>query len=398
MMIIGTVNKLFKMLSKKLMERGLYMAKCLILITCCFYLVACDQDSTDPTNTDMDSDLAGEDGMRAGNDSGTEAGDDSGTEAGNDEAGTELSANSEAGAEMVDYASVKLNEINSKGEPFDWVELMNLSDQDLDLQGCMLSDKEDELDKYIFPEGVESIVPAQSFLLVLVNPDSTSFALGREEGVYLSDPDGTLIDSITYGSEMSIAGTTYGRLPDGTGDWELLYSESPSAPNTLGTEPVCGDGVCEISESCDDDCIVCGDGVCDIGEECSSDCQLDVPLVINEIVASGTPDGIEVVNIGMEDIDLSTIYLSDDRTVPYKYNLSGMITAGEYLWIEISDETVGFKLKGDEEVYLFDGDGLMIDGVDWEEGDAPEGQSYQRSPDLSGPFVTQSPSPGQANN
>ena len=185
--------------------------------------------------------------------------------------------------------------------------------------------------------------------------------------------------------------------PMGTGEWEVLYAESPSAPNTRGDEPVCGDGVCEISESCDEDCIVCGDGYCDLGEACSMDCQLDIPLVINEIVAAGMPDGAEIVNTGMEEIDLSMVYITDDRTVPFKFNLSGVITAGEYLWLEISDETVGFKLKGDEAFYLFDPDRLLIDGVDWEEGDAPEGQSYQRSPDLSGPFITDSPSPGQTN-
>ena len=61
--------------------------------------------------------------------------------AGNDEAGTEMNANTEAGSEVNDYTSIKLNEINSKGDPFDWIEFFNLSDQEIDLQGCMLSIK-----------------------------------------------------------------------------------------------------------------------------------------------------------------------------------------------------------------------------------------------------------------
>lgn len=358
------------------------MTKYLLLMAYFLVFSACDQVDTTPVDMDMEINLAGEEVVIA---------------AGNDEAGTEMNANTEAGSEVNDYASIKLNEINSKGDPFDWIEFFNLSDQEIDLQGCMLSDKEEELDKYIFPNGVESIVPAQSYLLVLVDKDSTGFALSREEGVYFANPQGELLDFVTYSHEMSVAGTTYGRLPDGTGEWEVLYAESPSAPNTRGDEPVCGDGVCELSESCEEDCIICGDGYCDLGEACSMDCQLNIPLVINEIIAAGMPDGVEIVNRGMESIDLGTIYISDDRTMPFKFHMSGMIAAGEYLWLEISDETVGFKLKSDEAFYLFDEDGLLIDGVNWEEGDAPEGQSYQRSPDLSGPFITASPSPGQAN-
>ena len=372
------------------------MGKYLILFVLFCLFVACDQTGNTVDEADMTMSVAGEEVIiPAGDEAGTEAGEMAGIQAGT-LAGIEQGGD-EGGMQAVDYSFIKLNEINSKGDPFDWVELINLSDQEIDLQGCMLSDRLDEPNRFILPEGVESQIPAQGFLLLLVATDATGFALGNEEGVYLSNPQGELIDSIEYGPEMSLAGTTYGRFPDGTGDWEVLYAETPSAPNSQGTAPVCGDGICELSESCDEDCIVCGDGFCDIGEECAQDCQLDIPLVINEVLAAGSPDGVEIVNTGTEAIELSDIFITDDVMVPFKANLSGMINGGEYLWLEISDETVGFKLKGDEAFYLFDDQGLMIDGVDWEEGDSPEGQSYQRSPDLNGPFVTQTPSPGQAN-
>lgn len=357
--------------------------KCLFLFGLILFLVTCDDNSKPNGEQEGGMSLAGDEVVIT---AGEEVIITGGDVAGN-----------EQGGQQADYSLIKLNEIASKGVPYDWVEVINLSDEDIDLAQCTISDQLDEQDQYTLPSGVESIVPAQGFALIIVTSDSTGFGLGSEEGFYLSTPAGVLIDSVEYGREMSIEGTTYGRLPDGTGEWTLLYTETPAAPNMLGIEPVCGDGVCDITENCEADCIVCGDGLCDLGEVCDEDCQVDIELVINEVIAAGQPDGVELVNMGDEPIDLSDIYLSDDRSEPFKGSLMGVLEPNAYLWIEVSDDTLGFKLKSDEEVIISNTDGLMIDGVDWDEGDSPADNSYRRIPDIVGEFSTGASSPGEPN-
>ena len=349
-----------------------------LYLTCSW---ACEDKGDPPTEPEAGTMLAGGERVINPEDGGESAGESAGDVAGED----------------IDLAMIKLNEVASKGDPHDWVELHNMGMNDVNLSGYWISDKADQPNRFILPDGVESVVPAQGFALLILDGDSTGFSLSGNEGVYLSTPTGTLIDQIEYTAELSIPTTTLGRLPDGIGEWQLLFEPTPSAPNMAGQPPECGDGICDPNELCEVDCVVCGDGLCDFGEVCELDCQIEIPLIINEIIASGEPDGAEIVNLGDEVIDLSKIYITDDRQSPMKGQLEGMLEPNTYLWVEISDETLGFRLKGDEELSLFDEDALMIDGVDWEEGDSPEGLSFARSPNLTGAFVTGQPSPGQPN-
>ena len=389
-------------------------------------------------------DDSGQGGEIAGEMTGGMAGDLAGDMAG-DMAGTVTLAGMEGGEvnaggmggeqpPLNAYVGVWLNEINAQGEPFDWVEIINLREEAVDLSGCSLSDDLENPDRFVIPAGEDALIPAGGFALFILSPDSTGFALGSSELILLSSPDGQVIDMIEYEDGASPAGGSYGRLPDGTGMWQTLFNPSPAAHNDLGSAPVCGDAICAPSEDCPEDCTLCGDGLCDegevcpmdcsicgdglcdegemctvdctpiecgdgicsTGEYCNADCVARIDLVINEIVAFGT-DGIEVVNVGEEVIELDQIFISDDPTLLQKASLSGQLQPDEYLWIEVTDNTLGFKLASDEAVYLSDVNGAIIDSVDWEEGDAPEGQSYRRIPDLVGDFQTGSPSLGEAN-
>jgi hypothetical protein len=335
----------------------------------------------------------------------------------------------------VNYDAIKLNEINPKGEPFDWVEVFNLSDAEIDLSGCSLSDDADDPARYILSQGVESLVPPQGFAVFVISSETTGFALGADEMVVLSTPTGDVIDLIDYERDSAPAGTSYGRIPDGSGDWRTLYEPTPAAANSESGAPVCGDMICSPLEVCPEDCIICGDSICDegescaedcaqcgdglcdegeecdldcvmvecgdgicsSGEECDEDCDLGFPLVINEVVAAGDPDGVEIANLGADPIDLSVFTLTDDLTQPLRGALAGTIEAGAYLWIEVSDETLGFKLGKDEEVHLFHQSGALVDSVDWADGDAPEGESYRRIPDQTGDFMRGESTPGAPN-
>ena len=128
----------------------------------------------------------------------------------------------------------------------------------------------------------------------------------------------------------------------------------------------------------------------------------DVGLVINEVAAKGDPlDWFELYNTGDSDIDLSGLVVADDLTNAAKRVAfpSGLVIAtGEYLQVEVgSDNWAGFKLGGDEELGIWTSEGVLVDSVDWDEGDAGEGESYSRLPDGTGEFHSVVPTPGYEN-
>ena len=115
-------------------------------------------------------------------------------------------------------------------------------------------------------------------------------------------------------------------------------------------------------------------------------------VVINEVAAKGDPaDWFELHNPGTHDIDLSGYSFSDAiEKEPQRANFKDktMLAAGAYLVVEVTDDWPGFKLAKDEELGLWDTDGTLIDSVDWAAGDSPEGGSFARIPDATGPFKT----------
>ncbi len=125
-------------------------------------------------------------------------------------------------------------------------------------------------------------------------------------------------------------------------------------------------------------------------------------VVINEVVASGAPDWVELYNTTDSEIDLGGAYLSDDvANEPTKSQIAAgtKIGAKGYLVLDISDETTGFKIGGDEEISLVAADGTtLVDRADWADGEAPDTKSFGRIPNSTGPFKTlDTPTPGAAN-
>lgn len=123
-------------------------------------------------------------------------------------------------------------------------------------------------------------------------------------------------------------------------------------------------------------------------------------LVINEVVAAGSPDWFELFNRSSAAIDLEGAHFSDDAARPLRATFSAgqVVPAGGYLVVEVSDDLVGFGLGKDEMLVVFDPDGGEIDRADWDEGDAPDGASWGRNPDGAGSFETMhTPTPGAAN-
>lgn len=114
-------------------------------------------------------------------------------------------------------------------------------------------------------------------------------------------------------------------------------------------------------------------------------------LVVNEVVASGDPDWIEVVNATTSAIQLSDFIFVDEhdnftKAVPFPAQTLG---PGGYATVDLDGVVVPFKLAADEEVWVYRAsDHALSDGVDWAEGDSPATGSFARVPDTFAPFVT----------
>ncbi|MBC8235397.1 CotH kinase family protein [bacterium] len=141
-------------------------------------------------------------------------------------------------APIADSSPVVINELmafntqsltDPQGENDDWIELYNVSDQEINLSGMYLSDNKDNLRKWAFPDN--TIIPPKGYLIVWADEDGkdqpelhANFKLSKNgEAVMLIDKDergNKILDSMEFGKqEKDIA---YGRFPDGTGNFKQL--------------------------------------------------------------------------------------------------------------------------------------------------------------------------------
>lgn len=128
----------------------------------------------------------------------------------------------------------------------DFIELINTSEDVVDITGWYLSDSSADYRKYLFPATV--LGPRARFVLgekQFNNPANAAarvpFALDRSgDDVFLvqADRDGTLrafVDWVDLGP--SRLGISWGRFPDGTGPWRWIEGPTPGLTNGL---PVAG--------------------------------------------------------------------------------------------------------------------------------------------------------------
>ena len=112
----------------------------------------------------------------------------------------------------------------------DFIELYNLSGSAVDLSGCALSDDRD-LAKYVFPASTS--IPSGGFIAV----QQAQLGFGLKAGgdtVYFRAPGsggdpGRVLDCVRFGPQL--AGTSYGRLPDGGPSFSVVNDETDGGPN-----------------------------------------------------------------------------------------------------------------------------------------------------------------------
>lgn len=130
--------------------------------------------------------------------------------------------------------TVAFNEINATGNP-DWIELYNYGEEDVDLQGFVVYDREEA--KYTLPAG-NTMKPGDFLILncddqgVGLNMPFKLTSLG--ETITILSPGGQVLDRVTFPALEN--GQTYARFPDGSGAWAVTGFETKNKTN--GTGPV----------------------------------------------------------------------------------------------------------------------------------------------------------------
>ena len=128
--------------------------------------------------------------------------------------------------------SIVINELMPKnsqygsdqdGEFDDWIELYNLSNEDLDISGFYLSDSKKDVTKWKFPQG--TIIGKNGFLIVWADGDTTQVGLHTNyklsaagENVVLLSPEQELINLVEY--PETLIEQSWARVPNGTGDFK----------------------------------------------------------------------------------------------------------------------------------------------------------------------------------
>ena len=235
---------------------------------------------------------------------------------------------------------VVINEVLAHTDPpyEDAVELRNLTTNAINLSGWYLSDDNAVRKKYRFPSN--SVLSAQGYLAVYqyqLTNGLVPFALSAKgEGLYLSEADasGTLVryvDQYTYDASQN--GISFGRYPDGTGDFTTLSTptlgvNSPASVETFRT----------------------GTGGRNAGPKVG-------PVVINEIMyhpsetnASGRmpSEYVELLNISSQSVPL---YNVDEPTntwtlsggIRYTFPTNLTLGAGHYLLVVETNDLDGFR-------------------------------------------------------
>ena len=133
-----------------------------------------------------------------------------------------------------------------QGQFDDWIEIYNYGSDAVDIGGMYLTDNLSDPTKWQIPNNNPALTTIEpgSYLLVWADGDTSDSGLhanfkldadGEEIGLFESPQDGqahdgvTVLDSVVFGEQTT--DLSYGRYPDGTGNWRFFGLPSPSAEN-----------------------------------------------------------------------------------------------------------------------------------------------------------------------
>jgi len=267
-----------------------------------------------------------------------------------------------------------LTAADQDGEYNDWVELYNISNSTINLQGYFLSDRRSAPTKFQFPN---VSIAAHDYLIIWVDKDSmqtglhTNFKLSASsEQVYIFNPDTNLIDYVHFFNMQ--ADKSIARTIDGNGPFKVT---SPTYNSSNGNNPS--------------------------------------GIVINEWMAFNDSsevdeydeynDWIELYNNSNEAINLNGYFLSNKVTERTKYQFPNItIGAQDYLilWADQDslqgDLHLPFKLDSErDDIILSRPDTSTIDYFSF--NDALSNLSISRYPNGIGNILTSAPTLSNSN-
>ena len=164
-----------------------------------------------------------------------------------DEGYAAFQASRECSSPLVINEAMVYNEWYHSGDGglYDWVELKNVSAQELRLSDYYLSDDGKERAMYLLPD--ETLAPGETCLVYCTGDTSGSYAPfalnAQSDSLYLSSADGSLCDytllrGIKYGG-------SYGRMP-GENGFFYFTSATPGADNADGARCIAAEPVPSI--------------------------------------------------------------------------------------------------------------------------------------------------------
>ena len=285
---------------------------------------------------------------------------------------------------------VRLNEIMAAGKlctdpdgaPADWIEVINLGTETVDLGGMGLSDKERE-SRYVFPAGT-LLAPGETRVVWCVGEDAVredqaAFRISKlgTETIFLLDERGTALDRVQLPYLKD--DTSYARR---SGTWTVTTNATPGYANDE-------EGYAEWVRSM---------GYGDVRVEITELCPKNVGGLTD---ADGDAcDWIELRNAGTDTVSLEGWYLSDSPEKLARWKLGDVSLApGQVLVVFASgknrstgEQHTDFALSAGETVTLMTPVGTIAD-----QAECPavgEDHAWARQPDGSW-AETDAPTPGR---
>lgn len=130
---------------------------------------------------------------------------------------------------------IVINEIESNGDPVDdWVELANTdTENSIDLSGWSIIDGDPTHEPLVFPEGTEIESGGYWSIYTDAEQGDAGFGLGGNDSVTLFNADGDVVDQTSWEGHSV---TTWGRIPDMTGEFAVTGEPTREMPNVEAGE------------------------------------------------------------------------------------------------------------------------------------------------------------------
>ena len=237
------------------------------------------------------------------------------------------------------------------GNIYDWIELYNGSNEDINLANYTLSDEESGKSKWIFPNVT---IKSKEYLIIYLSGTNNeglyaNFALKKEGGelVTLKKPNGKVVDSIR--TESLDKNTTMAR--DGEGNWFKTSEITPGFDNNT-------EGRNKYLESLK---------------------TTEDYLIINEFLPNNKGNFnvngnflsyIEVKNTGNETINLKEYFLSNDTSEPFSWQLPDVPLKSNEVYLFYTTEldnvnNTDFKLNKNSGTIILSKNNKIVEQVDY---------------------------------